>query len=134
MHVDRRRGFQIRCAEFERQLVIGPRPSLVVEGALSQDEMIVVEIKLRRVIEKHFPHLAVEGMIVDLHLDTELLQSLGRRSPKFEEAVFARKAIWFEQDFVFAVMNDVFRKVLGIRMLAYMFIHVSNCSILRCSY
>ncbi len=103
--------------------MVGPRPSLIVEGALSQNEVVVVEVKLRSVIEEHFPNLAVECVIGDVHLDVELLKSPGRSFPKFKEAILAGKPIGLQQNFVLAVVNYVAGEMLCFSMLAYVLVH-----------
>src|SRR5208283_1584026 len=106
-------------------------PSLVVKSPLSQNEVVVVEVKLRSVIEEHFPNLTVECVLVDIYFQAEFLESLGHCFPKFEKTIFARKPIGFQQNLVLAVMNHVGGEMLGFGMLADVFVHGSNCSIFR---
>src|SRR5271168_2547657 len=92
-YIHRCRGFKVWGAVFESQLMVSARPPLVVEGALAQNEMVVVQVELRRVVEQHFPHLAIEGLAVYVHLDLEALKRISRLVPKFDEALFAREPI-----------------------------------------
>jgi hypothetical protein len=103
--------------------MVGSGPSLVVEGALSQNEVVVVEVKLRSVIKEHFPNLAVECVIVDIHFDVKFLKSFGCCPPEFEETILARKPIWLQQNFVLAVMNYIAGDVLRFGMLTYVLVH-----------
>src|ERR1035437_4059727 len=48
-HVNGRGVLELRGAVFEGQLMAGTGPSLVVKGPLSQNEVVVVEVKLRGV-------------------------------------------------------------------------------------
>jgi hypothetical protein len=51
----------------------GTGPSLVVKGPLSQNEVVVVEVKLRGVIKEHFPNLTVECVLVNIYFKAEFL-------------------------------------------------------------
>src|SRR5271170_1310164 len=126
MHVDRRSRLEVRRAKLERQFMAFPRPSLVVVSTLTQDEVVVVEVKCRRVVEQHFADLAVEGVLVDLHLDVELLESLRCRLPEFDETVLAGESIGLQQNLVLAVVNHVGGEVLGVGVLAYVLVHGSQ--------
>src|SRR5208282_5580456 len=106
-HVNGRGVLEFRGAVFEGQFVAGTGPSLVVKSPLSQNEVVVVEVKLRSVIEEHFPNLTVECVLVDIYFQAEFLESLGHCFPKFEKTIFARKPIGFQQNLVLAVMNHV---------------------------
>jgi hypothetical protein len=99
------------------------RPSLIVKGPLPQNEMVVVEVKLRSVIKEHFPNLTVERVLVQIYFKTEFLKSLGCGLPKFEKTILARKPIGLEQNFVLAVMNYIAGEMPGFGMLAYVLVH-----------
>jgi len=114
---------ELRGTVFESQLVALAGPSLVVKSSLSQNEVVVVEVKLRSVIKEHFPNLTVECVVVDIYFKTEFLKSLGCGLPKFDEAVFARKPIGLQQNFVLAVMNYIAGEMLRFGMLAYVLVH-----------
>src|SRR5258707_321018 len=103
--------------------MIRTRPSLVVEGSLSQNKVVVVEVKLRSVIEEHFADLAVERVLVDIYFDVQLLKSLRCCVPKFEKAILAREAIRLQQNFIFTIVNYVAGKMLCFGMLAYVLVH-----------
>jgi hypothetical protein len=45
--------------------------------------------------------------------------------PRTPEVALAREPLRLKQDFVFAVMNYVIGQMLGLRVLAYVFVHVS---------
>src|SRR5271155_1811719 len=126
MHINARGCLEVWCAELERQLMTGAGPSFVIVSALTQNEMVVVEVEFRSVVEQHLTHLAVECVLVHIDLDMELLESLGGCLPEFDEAMFAGKAIRLQQNLVLAVMNHVGCEVLGVRMLAYVCVHGSH--------
>src|SRR5208282_5080891 len=128
-HVNGRGVLELRGAVFEGQLVAGTRPSLVVKGPLSQNEVVVVEVKLRGVVKEHLPNLTVECVLIDIYFKTEFLDSLGRCFPKFEKPMFALKPIGLQQNLVLAVMNHVGSEMLGFGMLAYVLVHGSNFTI-----
>jgi hypothetical protein len=86
---------------------------------------MIVEIKLRGVIEQNFSNLAVERVVVNVHSKIQLLEGLGGGLPKIEEPMFAGKPIGLEQNFVLAVMDYVAREMLGFGMLAYVLVHGS---------
>jgi len=122
-----KRRTELRGPVFEGQLVARTGPSLVVKSPLSQNEVVVVEVKLRGVIEEHLPNLTVECVLVEVYFKTEFLESLGRGLPKLEKTILARKPIGLQQNLVFAVMNHVGGEMLGFGMLAYVLFHGSNC-------
>src|SRR5208282_5227326 len=122
-HVNGCGVLELRGPVFEGQLVARTGPSLVVKSPLSQNEVVVVEVKLRGVIEEHLPNLTVECVLVDIYFKTEFLESLGCCLPKFEKAILAGKPIGLQQNLVLAVMNYVAGEVLRFGMLAYVLIH-----------
>jgi hypothetical protein len=85
--------------------------------------MIVVEVILGSVIKEHLPNLTVECVLVDVHFNVELLKSLGCGLPEFEKAIFARKPIGLQQNFVLAVVNYVSGEMLGFGMLTDVLVH-----------
>src|SRR5262249_48006925 len=123
MHVNRGSVLQLGSAVFEGQLMTGPRPSLIVKGALAQDEVMIVKIELRSVVEEHFADLAVEGVRILVDLETEFLKRLGGILPELQEPFLARKAIGLKQDLVFAVMDHVRAEVMRFGVLADVLIH-----------
>src|ERR1700689_1040426 len=126
MHINSRGCLEVWCAELEGQLMTGAGPSFVIVSALTQNEMVVVEVEFRSVVEQHLADLAVECMLVHIDLDVELLESLGGGLPEFDEAMLAGEAIRLQQNLVLAVMNYIGREVLGVRMLAYVCVHGSH--------
>jgi hypothetical protein len=103
--------------------VIGPRPPFVVKSALSKDEMVVVEVKVRRIVKEHFTNLAVKSMPVDIDFEIELLDGFAHVFPELQETTFAREAIRLEQNLVLAVMDHIVGQVLSLGMLAYVLVH-----------
>src|SRR5215469_1788882 len=103
-------------------------PALIVKGTFSKDEMVVVEVEGRRIVEKHLADLTMEGLLVKIDLELQLFGRSFHIFPEFEKVALAREPIWLKQDFVFAVMNYVVAQMLGLRVLAYVLVHCSNCS------
>src|SRR6185437_10961677 len=94
--------------------------------------MMVVQVELRRVVKKDFPHLAVECVRINVHFESELLERSGGLFPEFEKAMFARKSIGLQQNFVLAVMYYVTVEMPRLGMLADVLVHGPNCTIFRC--
>src|ERR1700733_13535089 len=122
-HVDGGGGREVRRAEFEGQLVIGTRPTLLVESAFSKNEVVIVKVELRGVVEQHLANLAVARMLVVIHFDMKFLESLSDCIPEFEEAFFAGEPIGLKQNLILAVMNYITCQMLGFFMLAYVLVH-----------
>src|ERR1700751_2737305 len=124
-NVDRGGRLEVSTAIFDRQFVSGARPAVVVEGAFAQNEMIVVEVESRRVVEEGLAHLAVKGVVVEVDLEIKLLERSVHGFPEFEKPVLAGKAIRLQENLVFTVMDHIVRQMLGLRMLANMLVHSS---------
>src|SRR6516165_4101484 len=97
-YINRRRFSQIRAPELKGQFVIFARPSLVVISPLAQNEMMVEEVELRRVVEQYFADLAVEGMALDVHAEAEFLDGLVGVFPKLQEAALAHESLGMQQN------------------------------------
>ena len=124
-HINSCGSLEVLGPVFEGQLVLRARPSLVVESALAQNEVVIVEVKQRGVIEEYFPNLAIERVVVDIYSKIELLKSLGCRLPKFEKAVLAREPIGLQQNFVLAIVDYVTGEMLRFGVFAYVLVHGS---------
>src|SRR6516165_9244958 len=122
---------EVSTAIFERQFVSGARPPVVVEGAYAQNEMLVVEIESRRVVEENFAHLAVKGVVVEVNLEIKLLERSVHGFPEFEEPVLAGKVIRLQENLVFAVMDHIVRQMFGLKILADMLVHRPSCALPR---
>src|SRR5581483_11482883 len=117
--------FEVSTAIFDRQFVSSTRPAVIVEGAFTQNEMIVVKIESGRVVEEDLSHLTVKGVVVDVDFEIKLLERSMYCFPEFKKPLFTGKAIRLQENLVFAVMDHIVRQMLGLRMLAYMLIHRS---------
>src|SRR5215469_1476917 len=84
---------EVSTAIFDRQFVSGARPAVIVEGAFAQNEMIVVEVESRRVVEEHLAHLTVKGVVVEVDFEIKLLERSVHCFPEFEKPLLASKAI-----------------------------------------
>ena len=68
------------------KLLLCAGPSLVVESALSQNEVVIVEVKLRCVTEENFPNLVVERVVVDVYFKDAVSSESWRAPPKIRES------------------------------------------------
>jgi hypothetical protein len=67
-------GFlEVSSAKFEGQLMFFARPTLIVESALTQDEMIVKQVELWSVIEQYLPDLTVASVVVNVYFEPKFL-------------------------------------------------------------
>ena len=90
--------------------------------------MVVIEVEGGRIVEKHLADLTVEGMLVKIDLEIQLFGRFFHIFPELQKVALAREPLRLKQDFVFAVMNYVVGQMLGLRLLAYVLVHSSNCS------
>src|SRR5215469_11737941 len=98
--------------------MLGAWPALIVKGAFSKDEMVVVEVEAGRIVEEHLADLTVEGILVKIDLEVELFGRFFHIFPERQKVALAPEPLGFKQDFVFAVMNYVVWQMLGLRVLA----------------
>src|SRR5215470_3883396 len=84
---------EVITAILDCQFMSGAWPAVIVEGAFAQNEMIVVEVELRRVVKEDFTDLAVKGVVVDIDLKLKLLEGSVHRFPECEEPVLVGEAI-----------------------------------------
>src|SRR5215471_14882963 len=112
--LDRGGRLEVITAILDRQFVSGARPAVVVKSAFAQDEMMVVEVESRRVVEEDLAHLAVEGGVVEIDLELKLLERSVHDLPEFEEPIPAGKAIRLQENLILAVMDHIVRQMLGL--------------------
>src|ERR1700722_5387055 len=122
-HINRRRGLQLWRTIFESQLMARPWPSLIVKRTLTQNEMIIVEVELRRVIKEHLPDLTIKRMPIGFYFQPELRHGLARVFPKFQKGAFAGEAFGLQQNLVFPIVNYILRQMTGFLMFTYVLMH-----------
>ena len=86
--------------------------------------MVVVEVEGGRIVEKHLADLAVEGTLVNIDFEMQLFGRFFHIFPELQKVALARESLRLKQDFVFAVVNYVVGQMLGLRMLAYVLVHL----------
>src|SRR5208282_4403088 len=122
-HVNPGRVTQVRAAVLDSQLVIRARPSLFIKGALSKNEVVVVQVEVRGVIKQHLANLAVERVVSHVNLEVEFLHGRVHRVPELHEALFVGETIGLQQNLVLTVVDYIVRQMLGFRMFAQVLIH-----------
>ena len=83
--------------------------AVMVEGAFSQDEAVIVELEVRRVVKDHFALMRLDRFIHLAELDAERLGRVMREFPEFVKRLLVGKQIRLQQQLVLAKLNLIRR-------------------------
>jgi len=77
----------------------------MIEGAFSQDEAVVVQLEVRRVVEDHFALMRLDRFVHLAELDANRLGRVMREFPEFVERLLVGKPVRLQQQLVLTELN-----------------------------
>ncbi|WP_246161466.1 hypothetical protein [Segnochrobactrum spirostomi] len=101
--------------ELHGQLVILLRPAVHIEGALAENERVLVEIVVLGVVEKYFSNKAMKTVLVRLYFDAVFIRNSTNDCPIALERIRIGKLARIQEDFVLSVVNVVHGEALAQR-------------------
>ena len=101
--------FFVRMPKLDHQLVTRVGRAVMIEGAFSQDEAVIVELEVRSVVEDHFALMRLDRLVHLAELDAQRLGRVMREFPEFVKRLLVGKQVRLQQQLVFAILNLIRR-------------------------
>jgi hypothetical protein len=109
------RGFlQIPVAELENDLWVTSGEAVRVANTPPQNECVIVESKISRIPEEHFPDLRLRGQPLVDKTNTELLCSLRDQLAIVEEGLCRRETVGLQDELALEILDIIQRMPVAI--------------------